>query len=293
MHDPKQSGMVLVVVLWVVASLALLVAAFNASVKSSVVLVASEASLAHEHVLINAGLELAMARLKLVEKTQQWQADGRAYEVNFAGRVLRIKLFAANGRIDINKSSSTLLLGLLSRHTETPTQAQLIRDRILDWRDKDHKTRQMGAEDLEYTRAGRTLGAGDARFTTVTQLRNVLGVSYDLYKRIRPSLTLYSRTGLINPMSASREVLLSLPDITEAEVDQVMVLRTQGSNNKAAILNLLANSRKWLSISAEPAYVISIEVKAKHGRYNPPTEITVLTDADNQMPYRVLEWRRK
>jgi len=289
--DKNQSGLALVVVLWVVASLALLVAAFNASVKGSAVLVASEASLAQEHALINAGVELAVAQLTLVGKDVRWQADGKAHEIDFAGTRLKIRISDANGRIDLNKSNSALLLSFLTRHADTPIQAEEIRDRILDWRDDDQERRGKGAEDLEYQKAGRTYGAGDTKFNNVTQLRDVLGVSYNLYKRLRPLITVHNSNGLINPLSASREVLLSLPLIAESEVSEVISLREQGANNKTEIFKLLAKSRKWLNISAGPAYVISIEVRAKDGKYGLPAEITILRSADNQAPYRVLDWR--
>ena len=291
MTDKNQSGLALVVVLWVVASLALLVAAFNASVKSSAVLVASEASLAQEHSLINAGVELAVAQLTLVSKEFRWQADGKAHEINFAGRRLRIKISDANGRIDLNKSNGELLLAFLMRNVETQTQAEEIRDRILDWRDDDQKRRDKGAEDPDYQRTGRVYGAGDTKFNNVTQLRDVLGVNYDLYRKLLPSITVHSRTGLINPLSASREVLLSLPDVSEAEVNQAFILREQKSDNKTSLLTLLAKSRKWLNTSSGPAYVISIDVKTKDGKYGLPAEITILKGIDKQAPYRVLDWR--
>ncbi len=291
MTDNKQSGLALVVVLWVVASLALLVAAFNASVKSSVVLVASETSLAQEHVLINAGVDLAVAQLTLASKEFRWQADGTAHEINFTGKRLRIKISEANGRIDLNKSDGALLLALLMRHASTALQAEEIRDRILDWRDDDQKRRDKGAEDPDYQRAGRVYGAGDTKFNNVTQLRGVLGVNYDLYRKLLPSITVHNRTGLINPLSASRDVLLSLPNVSDAEVNQVLTLREQGLDNKSSLLVLLAKSRKWLNTSSGPAYVISVEVEVKDGKYGLPAEITILKGGDNQAPYRVLDWR--
>ena len=94
-----------------------------------------------------------------------------------------------------------------------------IADAIQDWRDPDDLKRPNGAEDADYRAADLKYGPANAPFETVTELARVMGVTPAIFARVADSLTVHSRQGGINPATASRNVLLALPNATPAAVD--------------------------------------------------------------------------
>ena len=102
----------------------------------------------------------------------------------------------------------------------TDEEAAKIQDAILDWRDADKLKRVNGAEEGDYTAAGLGYKPANAPFQAIEELQLVLGMRPDLYRRIAPSITVFSRLPGINPAIASREVLLALPNVTPEMVDE-------------------------------------------------------------------------
>lgn len=96
--------------------------------------------------------------------------------------------------------------------------AERVAQRILDWRDADRFPRAHGAERDDYLRAGARVLPSDADFRRVEELREVDGVTADVYARIAPYLSV-SGSGRINVNSAPRVVLRSLPGLGDEAVD--------------------------------------------------------------------------
>ena len=106
---------------------------------------------------------------------------------------------------------------------------------ILDWRDADDLKRPNGAEEPDYRAAGKTYKPANAPFDSVGELQRVLGVTPALVARIADSLTVYSRQPGINPATASRDVLLAIPNVTPEAVDAYIALRDDALANKLPV----------------------------------------------------------
>ena len=106
-----------------------------------------------------------------------------------------------------------------------PDVAAHIADAIQDWRDADDLTRPNGAEEADYRAAGLKYKPANAPFETVTELARVMGVTPAIYARVADSLTVFSRQAGINPATASRTVLLALPNATPDVVDAYLAQR--------------------------------------------------------------------
>ncbi len=93
----RERGMALLVVLWIIVAAALIVSAFNATVKSGVSFIGSEVQLSKTEALLDAGVEIAAARLIDEEEARRWVPDGRSYTVAFAGAELAIAITDTGG----------------------------------------------------------------------------------------------------------------------------------------------------------------------------------------------------
>ena len=92
-----------------------------------------------------------------------------------------------------------------------PGRAKQLAGAIADWRDPDSlKQPGGGAETADYLAAGLPYGARNARFETIGELQRVLGMDADLYERLQPLLTLYSRQSRPDPRFAAGPVLSAL-----------------------------------------------------------------------------------
>ncbi len=214
-----ERGMVLVVVLWIVAALALLVVAFTASVHSNIKVVGSEIARARMLGALEAGVAIAAAHALASNKSEHWPADGEVRYVRYDGHRLAIRMRDTNSLIDLNKANGRLLYGLINQFVTSPVKAGEIRDRVLDWRDRDHNARVQGAEDLHYGIARRPYGAGDEEFMHVAQLQDVLGMDYATYAKLRPYLTVFGTAGRFARDGAPAAVLRALESASGISFD--------------------------------------------------------------------------
>ena len=111
------------------------------------------------------------------------------------------------------------------RRRRRPRHDAHIVDAIRDWRDPDDLTRPNGAEEADYRAAGLKYKPANAPFETVTELARVMWVTPGIYAHVADSLTVHSRQPGINAATASRTVLLALPNATAEVVDAYLQQR--------------------------------------------------------------------
>lgn len=275
-----ESGFALVVVLWIVASAALLVAAFSATTRSGVMLAGSELQLAQTAALLHAGLEIAAGRLADEVEERKWAGDGQTHTVAFAGSEILIRIEDPNGRIDLNKAAGELLLGLLKRYTVSEADATALRDRIIA-----ERTPADAGEKASRTNEPVPVSEPQLPFIEVAQLRRIEGITPALMTSLGPFLTVYSRSGRINPAVAPDEVLGAVPDITPADFN---ALRIASSARDNARPDGSARAAEFLSDDKGPAYKVMVEVRTPTQRQAVRKAFIIVMGLDDEAPYRLL-----
>jgi general secretion pathway protein K len=162
-----------------------------------------------------------------------WQSDGSPQ--TWAEDDVKLTTWAVDesSRIDINTASEALLKGLLQNVGGLDSfAADSVVAAIQDWKDPDDLKRPNGAEEPDYRAAGKTYKPSNAPFDSAGELARVLGVTPALVARIADSVTVYSRQPGINPATATRDVLLSLPNVTPETVDAYIAQRKDALANK-------------------------------------------------------------
>src|SRR5262245_45281373 len=171
-----ERGIALAVVVWIVTLLALQVSVFNLGVRDAAALASNELAAARGQALAAAGVEMAAARLMERDLVRRWQGNGSSHTLALGGAQVEIAILDESARIDLNDASEELLASLLRPFA--PSQATLGQwvDRILDWRDADSDRRPLGAEDIDYRRAGVGYGPRNGPFLDPSELGRVLGL---------------------------------------------------------------------------------------------------------------------
>lgn len=127
-------------------------------------------------------------------------------------------------QLNLNRATEDELQRLFAALRIDAGEADRLAQCIMDWRDPDDLHRARGAERDAYLAAGAPVLPRNGPFQTLPELLGVLGMTPDVYDRVRPYLTLLG-SGQVNLNSADRPVLLALPGITEEAVAVLQQLR--------------------------------------------------------------------
>lgn len=232
----RQQGLALVIVLWIVTLLTVIATSFLYAMRTDVKVVTNGMSRAKAEAAAEAAIHRALFDLyKPATVTDRWLADGVPHNWRYGEANVSVAMVDESGKIDINVASDQLMRGILTAQGLSDEEATALVDSIADWRDQDNLKRLHGAEEAEYVAAGRKYKPANAPFQTIEELKLVLGITPDLYQRLAPLITTYSRQPGINSQIASRDVLRSIPGATDVLVDTYMQQREQARAIKAVI----------------------------------------------------------
>ena len=224
----RQSGVALVIVLWVSVLITVIASSFIFERRTEAMILRNAVSLARAEAAADAGVQRGIYDMYRSDNAaDRWKRDGAVQEWSFDSVPVRVQLRDESAKIDINTASDPLLRGLLTSSGLDDQEAAKLLDAILDWRDPDPLKRPNGAEEADYRDAGLTYKPANSAFQAIEELQLVLGMRPDLYRRIAPSITVFSRQAGINPQLASREVLLAVPGLTPEIVDKYLADREE------------------------------------------------------------------
>ncbi|MEP7327579.1 MAG: type II secretion system protein GspK [Betaproteobacteria bacterium] len=231
-----QRGIALVLVLWLTIMLMVIAGGFAFSMRSEALSARNALSLAQARATADGAIERMAFELSRPRFPTAWGSDGQARRWR-EGELSVVAIGVdESSRIDLNAAPDALLKGLIEQvGGATPDVAAHIVDSILDWRDSDDAKRPNGAEEADYRAAGLPQRPTNAPFETVSEVARVLGMTPGIYARIADSLTVNSRQPGINPTTASRNVLLALPNATPEMVDTFIQQRADALASKLPV----------------------------------------------------------
>lgn len=130
-------------------------------------------------------------------------------------------------KLNINQLGENELRTFFSFLLGDYSKATQLAQTIMDWRDPDTIPRPRGAERDAYVKAGMLALPADAPLRDIEDLRDVMGMTSAIYAKARPYLTTRG-TGAVNINSAPVPVLRALPGMTDATINLIVQLRSQG-----------------------------------------------------------------
>lgn len=286
----RQSGVALVLVLWVITLLAVIAGNFAFSMRGEAQIARNLLSTAQAQAQADAGVQRAWFELmRPPTDLQRWQGNGLVHEFALDGGDLRVTIGDESGKIDLNFASDALLKGLFMSVGLSEEASGALLDAVLDWRDADKLRRLHGAEEDDYRGAGKNYVPPNVPFETVDELQRLLVMTPQLYRKLAPTLTVYSRQPGVNTAVATREVLLAIPGVNPAMVEQYLVQRQTllASDQKAPPFS---GAGPFSSVpSGIAAYSVRSEVKRADGTAYVRQAVARLTQ-DPKRPVTVLAW---
>ena len=237
MPRTRQDGIALIAVLWVTILLTVIASGFAFSMHGEAIAARNALSLAQARSAADGAIERTAFELTRPRNLPDvWRADGSAQSWLDGEVKLTTVAVDESARIDLNTGAEPLLKGLLQNVGGLDAvAADGVVAAIADWRDVDELKRPNGAEEPDYRAAGKTYKPSNGPFDSVGELARVLGVTPGLVARLADSLTIYSRQLGVNPLTASRDVLLAVPNVTAEVVDAYIAQRKDALANKLPV----------------------------------------------------------
>ena len=243
----EEDGVVLLMVLWAIVVLTALMFTFAFMTRTDALSTFSYKESITRDYLAEAGISRAVMEMfyfnlkqedeLLVDYESLWKPDGTVYEGEIPSGKYQVRISDESGKININVDQSySLLHNLLLNFEVEEEQIETIIDSIKDWRDADDLHQLNGAESDYYESLTPPYKAKNANFDTIEELLWVKGVTTELFygagdgKALKDYITVYgSGEGRIKLFTASREVLLAIPGMTEARADEIIANRSTGN----------------------------------------------------------------
>jgi general secretion pathway protein K len=169
---------------------------------------------------------------------RRWRVDGVAQEFSFGEAKVRVAIQDELGRIDLNRADGALLTGLFQSVGLDSLSANRLVDKILDWRDSNGLKHLNGATAQDYRDAGSTYRPRNGPFQSVDELKLVMDMTPELFRRVEPALTVYSGRQFFDPQFAPREALLALPTMNADVAASLIATRAnQATGSRPGVID--------------------------------------------------------
>ncbi|HFC30216.1 MAG TPA: hypothetical protein ENJ44_04135 [Oceanospirillales bacterium] len=285
----KQKGVALILVLWVTVLLTVIASSFALSARVEGIQAKMVFDTTRARYLAEAGLHRAVYELRNPDPEARWVADGRIYKMEFADAEIEIQITDETGKIDINLASDELLVGLFASLGMSDEDAMMLTERVIDWRDNDNIKGLDGAEDEDYEAAGYKYGAKDALFDTVPEIQQVMGVTYEMYKKLEPAITVFSGSRNINIAYAPLQALMALEGVEREDAQQFIEERELVETGDE--MPILANGQAAVARGGGVAFSIKAKATLSNKHWASLDATIRLGGTVNGRPFRIVRWR--
>jgi len=289
-RSTRQNGIALVLVLWVLLLLTIITGSFAMMARmdrleAHTLLSGTQARLSAE-----SAINLAVLALRDPDDESRMLADGRVYETQIDGILIEVSAIDERGKVDINATDELTMVNMFTGHGLELGDAEFLAAAVMDWRDEDELERVNGAEEDAYFAAGLQIGPANRPFMMTEELLQVIGMPYELYRKLEPGITVFSRAGEPDPAFAPVEALMALPDITHEEAVAFVQERNAqlpGEELGASLPNGLVVLEQGRGVT----YSIQARATMPNGVWEQLQATIRLGGNRSGSPYRVLRWR--
>jgi general secretion pathway protein K len=211
-------------------------------------------------------------------------------------------------KLNINQIGETDIQTFFNFLLHDMSKATHLAQSIMDWRDADSIPRPSGAERDAYIKAGMLALPMNAPFRDVDELRDVMGMTPEIYEQAAPYLTTRG-SGLVNINTAPVPVLRALPGMTDQTLNLILMMRSQGrriddlsqvfaAQQRRVVIagrggaNLFQGLQNAMQARVETRTTeVELTFTARVGPQAQPTKLTaILSHTGNNVAIRYQQW---
>lgn len=180
-------GAALILVLWLVASLSLVVMASSRGIRQQTQRAALDLERLRAESVLDAAIQLTAQRMMTEKTADSWY---RIQRLPMGPNDIWVEITPSGGLVDVNVASEALLQALFQRAGGLSSgEAAILTSRVRDFIDPDDTPGGVGgAEAAQYRAAGWPSLPRNGALDDLSELRSVLGMTSELYEIIAPHL---------------------------------------------------------------------------------------------------------
>lgn len=290
----KQSGLAMVIVIWVLSLLTIMAGSFALTMRRETTVISAVKDNAMMQAIAETGVSVAQNMLFLSDENMRWRADGSIYILNYQGAEIRVRIFSEHGKIDINKADEELLTAMMSSIDIELSRQQELVSAILDWRDKDELVHTNGAEKAEYEEAGLAYQPANKDFQLIDELQMVLGMDNTIYQQLKPLITVYSKQTKVNLQVASKEVIQAIGNLDAGILDEYIQQRVENNLAQlpAAEFPLIENTPGAQGGVDKAVYTVLSEAKFVEAATGIKVTLKKSENGGANNPFQILSWQQ-
>ena len=292
----NQRGWALISVLWTTAMLGMMAAATQDLTVTSVRIERRALARAHLDNDLDAAVAKAILQLDDTRVNNRWRVDGYPYAFTYDHIPMTISVQDEDGKFDLNEVDDDTLAPLFESVGVDSKTATVIADRVVEWRTElssDDAHTLHGGTDADYAAAGLPWRPRHGDFQTVGELRLVLGMTPALYARVRPAITVYSRSDSPDEDVAPLMVLNALYPGNPGQVQKIMSQHSGTLTQAGLQTGGAPNTQGSAIVSAGTdlsARVFEIDIDASYEGRHQTRRVVVLMTGGGTKPYLVQHW---
>ena len=286
----RQRGVALVIVLWILLLVTISTGAYTLMARMDQLEAHTVISSTRARMAAESGINLAVLSLRDPDELNRLIPDGRPYSFQVQDVIVEVQVTDERGKVNINSVNEETLLQLLQGHGLQVGDAEYLAAAILDWVDVDEIERANGAELATYESAGLGVGPANRAFVMVEELLQVIGMPWDLFKKMEPGLTVFSKSGMPDAAYAPLEALLAIPDMTEEDALNFIAER-QSEDASSGLGATLPNGQVAVARGRGLTYSVLAKATLPNGIWDQVEATIRLGGSGDGRPYTVLRWR--
>lgn len=272
-HRASSKGFALITVLWITAFLAVIAGSVSYQARASLGLASNVvASFKTKHAAEGA-LLLTVDKLIKRDELQGYVLKNPNFNYELDNLTISVEVADESGKVDLNLASVDLIKSLFVAVGVNEKVSSSIADAIADWRDQDNLKRADGAEDQDYAANGLLYEAKDDEFDSIDELSLVLGVTPEIFNRVKPHITVYAQDIGVNTTLASVVVKNAVQNII-------------GTSNSDE------TSNDYISSTGGLIYTLRVKATDPSGLSTVITSIVRLQRGNIFEPFAILGWKQ-
>ncbi len=287
----KQNGIALVIVLWMLALLSIIALAYSGMTRSESQLTGNVARSAKARAVAEAGLWTAVHDLLRPPNERRFSPDGVVVNLLMDNdQEVLISIQDESGKVDLNKASQELLLGLIKSTGLDYEQSLHLVEAILDWRDKDNLQRVNGAETAEYAANDLPYGAKNGTFNSVEELMLIRGMTQEIFDQVKSGLTVNSMQARVRLSTSPASVLNGLPGMTEDLAAEIIASRF---NDGTVIIpsSVIPDITQPYIFASGRGNIYTIVSNASVDEVISKLQVTLILKKVGNRPITILDWK--
>lgn len=214
-------------------------------------------------------------------------------ELRLDAGIARWRMVSDVGLVDLNAAPKELLQAAYGASGGTALAPSTFAARVMDWRDENDVIVVGGAESDAYRVAGAVHRPRNGPFRVIEDLTYVLGLSDLDVARLRPFVTVYSRSNKLDYRTAPQALIERLPDMSRLELSSIASLRsmkTQPSDRK--ISEMIGKQSKFLGNVTPTDVLVEIETSIEEAGADSHFALVLTIGQSGETPYRVSQFHQ-